>query len=41
MDAILEFILGIGGLVVGGLVVAFLIGWYILATRAKKLSETT
>jgi hypothetical protein len=41
MDVVMEFIFGVGGLVVGGLVVAFLIGWYILATRAKKLSETT
>ena len=45
MDAIVEavpgFLLGIGGLVVLGVIVAFLIGWFIVATRAKKLSETS
>jgi hypothetical protein len=41
METVLEFLLGIGGLVLAGLVIAFVIGWYILASRAKKLGETT
>jgi hypothetical protein len=41
MNTILEFLVGIGGLVLLGLVIAFLIGWFILARRAKRLSEIT
>ena len=41
MDAIVGFIFSIGGLIVLGLVAAFLIGWAIIATRARKLKETT
>ena len=41
MEAALEFLLGVGGLIVTGFVIAFAAGWYILASRAKKLHETT
>jgi hypothetical protein len=41
MDAIFGFLFGVGGLVVLGLIVAFLVGWYILATRARRIKEIT
>jgi hypothetical protein len=41
MDAVLAFILGTGGLIAGGVLVMFAIGWYILVTRAKKFKATT
>jgi hypothetical protein len=41
MDAILGFIFGVGGLVVLGVAAAFVVGWYIVASRAKKLKETS
>jgi hypothetical protein len=41
METVLDFVFGIGGLVVVVLVILFAIGWYILASRAKKLKETT
>jgi NhaP-type Na+/H+ or K+/H+ antiporter len=41
MDMILAFITSVGGLILLGLVVAFAIGWLILARRAKKISEIT
>lgn len=41
MDAILGFVFGIGGLVVLAAAAASAAGWYIIATRAKKLKETT
>ncbi|WP_257730306.1 hypothetical protein [Rhodoplanes sp. Z2-YC6860] len=41
MDAILGFVFGIGGIGLLAAIAAFLIGWYVIATRAKKLKETT
>jgi hypothetical protein len=41
MEAILEFLMGLGGLLVGGLVLFFLVGLYFVWSRARKLSETT
>ena len=41
METIMGFLLGIGGLIVAGVLLAFLAGWYILASRARKLKETT
>jgi hypothetical protein len=41
MDAILGFVFGVGGLVALAAAAAFLAGWSIIATRAKKLKETS
>jgi hypothetical protein len=41
MDMILGFLAGTGGLVLLGVAVAFGIGWFILASRAKRLNEIT
>jgi hypothetical protein len=41
MDTMAAVLFGTGGLIVVGLVLALLIGWYILSSRAKKLKETT
>jgi hypothetical protein len=41
MAAILGFVFSTGGLVVLAAAAAFVAGWYIIATRAKKLKETT
>jgi hypothetical protein len=41
METIIGFLLGIGGLVVAGVLLAFLAGWFILASRSKKLKETS
>lgn len=37
----MSFMAGIGGLVVGGLALAFVIGWLLLRRSARKLKETT
>lgn len=41
MDTIVEFLMGITGLIVIGVVLAVLAGGYIIASRAKKLKETS
>jgi hypothetical protein len=41
MDAIPGFVFGVGGLVALAAAAAFLAGWSIIATRTKKLKETS
>jgi hypothetical protein len=42
MESVMSFLLGIGGLVVlTGFVIMFVAGWWILASRSKKMKEIT
>jgi hypothetical protein len=41
MDAFLTFLLSASGFVLGGFVVIFAVGCYIVASRARKINETT
>jgi type II secretory pathway component PulM len=41
MDAILAVMTGTAGLVVGGVVLLLLIGWYVLWRPRRKLRQTT
>jgi hypothetical protein len=41
MDAVVTFFSGVGGLVTGAILAAFLAGWFLLRRNARKLKETT
>jgi hypothetical protein len=41
METILAFAVSTGGLIVAGVFVMFAVGWFIIASRATKIKETT
>jgi hypothetical protein len=41
METVMSFLLGVGGIVLTGFVIMFVAGWWILASRSKKLKELT